>query len=47
MSILVRFAPAGAATTQQYDETVSRLQSDGGEFPPDGAAGIEPATSRV
>jgi hypothetical protein len=36
MSILVRFAPAGAATTQQYDETISRLQSDGGDFPPDG-----------
>jgi hypothetical protein len=36
MSILVRFAPAGATTTQQYDETISRLQSDGGEFPPDG-----------
>jgi hypothetical protein len=36
MSILVRFAPASAATTQQYDETVSRLRSDGGDFPPDG-----------
>ena len=36
MSILVRFAPAGDVTTQQYDETVRRLQSDGGDFPPDG-----------
>ena len=36
MSILVRFAPASATTTQQYDETISRLQSDGGDFPPDG-----------
>jgi hypothetical protein len=36
MSILVRFAPASAATTQQYDETISRLKSDGGDFPPDG-----------
>ena len=23
-------------TKEQYDQTVSRLQSDGGEFPPDG-----------
>jgi hypothetical protein len=36
MSILVRFAPASATTTQQYDETISRLKSDGGDFPPDG-----------
>ena len=36
MSILVRFAPAGDVTTGQYDETISRLRSDGGEFPPDG-----------
>ena len=36
MSILVRFAPPGDVTTQQYDETISRLQSDGGDFPPDG-----------
>jgi hypothetical protein len=36
MSILVRFAPASAVTTQQYDETISRLESDGGDFPPDG-----------
>jgi hypothetical protein len=36
MSMLVRFAPAGDVTKEQYDQTVSRLQSDGGEFPPDG-----------
>lgn len=36
MSILVRFAPASGVTTQQYDETISRLESDGGDFPPDG-----------
>jgi hypothetical protein len=36
MSILVRFTPASAVTTQQYDETISRLKSDGGAFPPDG-----------
>jgi hypothetical protein len=36
MSILVRFAPASTTTTQQYDETIGRLQSDGGDFPPDG-----------
>ncbi len=36
MSILVRFKPASAVTTEQYDETIGRLQSDGGEFPPTG-----------
>jgi hypothetical protein len=36
MSILVRFTPASAVTTEQYDETISRLQSDGSAFPPDG-----------
>ena len=36
MSMLVRFTPASAVTTQQYDETISRLKSDGGDFPPDG-----------
>jgi hypothetical protein len=35
MSILVRFTPT-SATADQYDETISRLQSDGAEFPPDG-----------
>ena len=34
MSILVRFAPSGA-TTDQYDETIRRLEAQGG-FPPDG-----------
>ena len=33
MSVLMRFAPAG--TTEQYDETIRRLQ-DAGDFPPDG-----------
>ncbi len=36
MSMLVRFTGAPSVTSQQYDETVSRLESDGGEFPPDG-----------
>ena len=35
MSVLVRFAPAGATSTEQYDETIRRLQ-DAGDFPPDG-----------
>ncbi len=35
MSILVRFAPASATTTEQYDETIRRL-SEGGDFPPEG-----------
>jgi len=35
MSILVRFKPASSATSQQYDETIRRLES-AGEFPPDG-----------
>jgi hypothetical protein len=34
MSVLVRFAPA-SATTEQYDESIRRLQ-DTGTFPPDG-----------
>ena len=36
MSILVRFVGAPSVTTEKYDETVSRLQSDGQPFPPDG-----------
>lgn len=36
MSILVRFTPASAVTTEQYDEAISRLESDGREFPPNG-----------
>jgi hypothetical protein len=35
MSFLVRFAPAGATSTEQYDETIRRLEEAGG-FPPDG-----------
>jgi hypothetical protein len=35
MSFLVRFAPPGATSTEQYDETIRRLQENG-EFPPDG-----------
>ena len=34
MSVLVRFAPSNA-TTEQYDESLRRLQ-DSGDFPPDG-----------
>jgi hypothetical protein len=35
MSIVVRFLPA-SLTAQQYDETVRRLEQDGGDWPPDG-----------
>jgi hypothetical protein len=35
MSVLIRFAPSSKTTTEQYDETVRRLQ-DAGDFPPDG-----------
>lgn len=35
MSVLVRFAPTSETTTEQYDETIRRLQ-DAGDFPPDG-----------
>ena len=35
MSVLIRFAPSARNTTEQYDETVRRLQ-DQGDFPPDG-----------
>ena len=34
MSVLVRFAPSNA-TTEQYDESIRRLQGSG-DFPPDG-----------
>lgn len=34
MSILVRFSPP-SATTEQYDESIRRLE-EGGDFPPDG-----------
>ena len=36
MSIVVRFAPPSPPPTSQYDETIRRLEGDGGEFPPDG-----------
>ena len=35
MSILIRFAPTSPTTTEQYDETIRRLQG-AGDFPPDG-----------
>ena len=35
MSVLVRFAPASVTTTEQYDETIRRLE-EAGDFPPDG-----------
>ena len=35
MSILVRFEPTSQVSTDQYDETVQRLE-DEGDFPPDG-----------
>ena len=35
MSVLVRFAPASMTTTEQYDETIRRLEG-AGDFPPDG-----------
>ena len=36
MSIVVRFAPPSPASAAQYDETIRRLEGDGGDFPPDG-----------
>jgi hypothetical protein len=35
MSILVRFTGAPTVTTEQYDETVRRLEKSG-DFPPEG-----------
>jgi hypothetical protein len=35
MSILARFTPASSTTTEQYDETIRRLEG-AGQFPPDG-----------
>jgi hypothetical protein len=35
MSVLIRFAPTAVTTTEQYDETIRRLQ-EAGDFPPDG-----------
>jgi hypothetical protein len=34
MSVLIRFAPA-STTTEQYDETIRRLEGEG-NWPPDG-----------
>jgi hypothetical protein len=36
MSVLVRFAPTSVNTTEQYDETIRRLEGEPGGFPPDG-----------
>jgi hypothetical protein len=35
LSILARFTPKSAVTTQQYDESIRRLEQTG-DFPPDG-----------
>ena len=35
MSIVVRFTPQGATDTEQYDDTIRRLQETG-DFPPEG-----------
>ena len=35
MSVLIRLAPASETTTDQYDETIRRLEA-AGDFPPDG-----------
>lgn len=35
MSILARFTPASNVTTEQYDESVRRLE-ESGDWPPDG-----------
>lgn len=35
MSILARFTPTSGVTTQQYDESLSRLE-EAGDWPPDG-----------
>ena len=35
MSVLIRFAPP-SLTRQQYDETVRRIEHDGGDWPADG-----------
>ena len=37
MSVLVRFTPASSTSTEQYDETIRRLEAQG-DFPP---AGLE------
>ena len=35
MSVLIRFTPTSATTTEQYDETIRRLE-EAGDFPPEG-----------
>ena len=35
MSVLIRFAPTARTTTEQYDDTIRRLEQ-AGDFPPDG-----------
>lgn len=35
MSMLARFAPASATTTEQYDEVIGRLEAEG-NWPPEG-----------
>ena len=35
MSVLIRFAPTAVTTTEQYDETIRRLE-EAGDFPPEG-----------
>ena len=35
MSVLVRFEPTSSVSTDQYDETIRKLE-EGGDFPPDG-----------
>jgi hypothetical protein len=35
MSVLIRFAPTASTTTEQYDETIRRLEGEG-DWPPDG-----------
>ena len=35
MSILIRFAPTSRTTTEQYDDTIRRLE-EAGDFPPEG-----------
>lgn len=35
MSILIRFTPESSTTTEQYDETIRRLEGEG-NWPPDG-----------
>jgi len=35
MSVLIRFAPTAKVTTEQYDESVRRLE-EAGDFPPEG-----------